>query len=68
MRDFVESNTIFMTYAGSRMYGTTTPTSDIDKRGICVPPKKVMFGFAKDFEQQKVPGEDTVIFSLKNCY
>lgn len=64
MRDFVEKNTIFMTLAGSHMYGMATPESDIDKRGVCIPPKNVVMGFARKFEQQEVPGEDTVIFGL----
>lgn len=64
MRDFVERETIFMTVAGSRMYGTSTPDSDVDRRGVCVPPKNVVMGFARRFEQQQVPGEDTTIFSL----
>lgn len=54
-----------MTIAGSNMYGTNTAESDIDKRGVCVPPKNVLLGFARNFEQQEVPGEDTTIFSLK---
>ena len=65
MRDFVLKNTIFMTVAGSRMYGTNTPASDIDKRGVCIPPKEVMLGCANRFEQQDVEGEDTVIYGLQ---
>jgi predicted nucleotidyltransferase len=65
MRDFVERETIFMTLAGSHMYGTNLPTSDIDKRGVCVPPKNVVMGFAGRFEQQEFPGEDTTVFSLQ---
>lgn len=65
MKDFVYDQLIFMTIAGSRMYGTDTPESDVDKRGVCVPPKNSLLGFARNFEQQEVPGEDTVIYSLK---
>ena len=65
MRKFVEDNLIFMTLAGSHMYGMNTPESDIDKRGVCVPPKDVLLGFNKEFEQQEYPGEDTVVYSLK---
>lgn len=53
-----------MTLAGSHMYGTSRPESDIDKRGVCVPPKNVVMGFARNFEQQEFPGEDTTVFSL----
>jgi len=64
MKDFVEANTVFLTIAGSNMYGTSTPESDIDKRGVCIPPFTTTLGF-QGFEQQEVPGEDTVIYSLK---
>lgn len=64
MRDFVQTDTIFMTVAGSHMYGTATPASDLDKRGICIPPRNVAMGFARRFEQQEFPNEDTVVFSL----
>ena len=65
MRKFVEDNLIFMTLAGSHMYGMSTPESDIDKRGVCVPPKEVLLGFANNFEQQEYPNEDTIVYSLK---
>lgn len=65
MRDFVEKDLIFMTLAGSHMYGMNTPESDIDKRGVCVPPKEVLLGFAKNFEQQDYSNEDTVVYGLK---
>lgn len=64
MQKFVETDLIFMTLAGSIMYGTNTQESDIDKRGICVPPKNVVMGFARNFEQQEFPNEDTVVYSL----
>jgi len=64
MRDFVQDQLIFMTLAGSHMYGMATPESDIDKRGVCVPPRNVVMGFARNFNQQEFEGEDTVVFSL----
>lgn len=64
MRPFVEKNLIFMTIAGSHSYGTSTADSDIDKRGVCVPPKNVVIGFANRFEQQDYSGEDTIVYSL----
>lgn len=61
---FVKDDLIFMTVAGSRMYGTNTPDSDTDLRGVCVPPRNVMMGFARNFEQQVYENEDTVVYSL----
>jgi predicted nucleotidyltransferase len=65
MESFVTEELIFMTIAGSYMYGMATEESDIDKRGVCVPPKNVVMGFARGFEQQQFPGEDTTVFSLQ---
>lgn len=64
MRPFVTDDLIFMTLAGSHMYGTNTPDSDIDKRGVCIPPRNVVMGFARNFEQQHFEGEDTVVYGL----
>lgn len=65
MKKFVTEELIFMTIAGSNMYGTNVEGSDIDKRGVCVPPKKVAYGFARKFDQQNYSDEDTVVYSLK---
>ena len=61
---FVEGELIFMTLAGSNMYGTNTKDSDIDLRGVCVPPRNVVMGFARNFEQQTYENEDTVVYGL----
>jgi predicted nucleotidyltransferase len=64
VESFVKDELIFMTIAGSNMYGMATEESDIDKRGVCVPPKNVVMGFARVFNQQEFPNEDTTVFSL----
>lgn len=44
MQPFVEGiNQIFMTLAGSNMYGMATPESDVDKREVC-PSKERGYG------------------------
>lgn len=65
MKNYVLDELIFMTLAGSHMYGTSIEGSDIDKRGVCVPPKVVVNGFARTFNQQQFADEDTVIYSLQ---
>jgi len=47
----LRSHTLFLTIAGSRAYGTHTPTSDIDVVGFCLPPKPYRNGFLRTFEQ-----------------
>jgi len=64
MPKFVTEDLIFMTLAGSNMYGTNTKDSDIDLRGVCIPPKNVVMGFARNFEQQNYENEDTVVYGL----
>lgn len=43
--------TIFLTLAGSRAYGFSSPTSDWDYRGICIPPLNTYIGINSKFEQ-----------------
>ena len=51
MRDFsLPDRTILLTVAGSRAYGMNTPESDLDVKGIFVPPLKYYFS-SNDIEQ-----------------
>lgn len=45
----LKPHTILLTLAGSRAYGTNTFTSDVDLKGVCVPPKEFYLG-TKRFE------------------
>jgi uncharacterized protein len=64
----VERNTIFLTLAGSHAYGTNTPTSDVDRRGVCIPDDKAYYtGFMKKFEQYEDPSEDTTVYDLRKA-
>lgn len=62
-REWVKHCTIYETVVGSTAYGTNTPTSDIDLKGICIPPIEYYFG-SRTFEQQEFTADHTV-FSLK---
>ena len=58
--------TIFLTLHGSKAYGTSTPESDIDVKGICIPPKEYYLGFTKSFEQAEGKDPyDMVIYGLQ---
>lgn len=66
----VESNTIFLTRHGSHAYRTNIETSDLDIKGICVPTKEFLLGFAFNFEQLEQQANqghdcDKVIYSVQ---
>lgn len=47
----IEKRTIYLTVHGSRAYGTNTPSSDYDYKGVAIPPKEYFLGYARRFEQ-----------------
>lgn len=63
MTKFWETNLILKVLTGSRAYGTATEDSDIDTRGICIPPSNVLLGL-DSFEQYEHPETDEIIYSL----
>jgi predicted nucleotidyltransferase len=63
MLKFVEDNLIYKIYSGSIAYGLNTPESDIDIRGITIPPLEFYLGL-QSFEQQEI-SPDTVIYALR---
>ena len=60
--NFIENNLIYYVISGSYSYGLNVETSDIDKKGITIPPAEYFFGL-KTFEQQE-RGADETIYSL----
>ncbi len=58
---------IFEGLTGSRLYGTATPESDYDSRGVCVPPLEVILDpFMKFNVKDSFDGEDRSIYDLGN--
>jgi len=67
-KKLVEQNTIFMTVAGSRAYGTSTPTSDWDYRGVCIIPDKSLYfgtGLNKFAQMDKGFEDDRVVYDIR---
>lgn len=56
---------ILVGYGGSYAYGTNTPTSDIDIRGIYANPPEELIGIKPDSEQITRSETDTVIYSFR---
>lgn len=47
----VREHTILLTIAGSRAYGIHTAASDVDVKGVGIPPRAYILGFINRFEQ-----------------
>jgi hypothetical protein len=56
---------IYKVVAGSRAYGLDSPGSDLDMRGVCIPPRRYLLGLRpfEQWEQREAQG-DTVIYAL----
>lgn len=52
---------------GSHLYGTNREGSDIDLRGICIPPPEYLVSLNKNFECYEDPEVDTKIHSIKKA-
>jgi len=67
MKNFDPENClIFECITGSRLYGTNTPESDFDYRGICVPPMNILLDPFMNFDQKDsgFEEEDRAIYAL----
>lgn len=63
MAEFWEENLILRVVCGSRAHGLATPESDLDTRGVCIPPKRFLLGLSR-FEQHENESGDHTTFSL----
>ena len=66
--DWLEANTILLAKHGSHAYGTATPESDLDIKGIAVPPSKYFLGYLERFEQATQNEPDLVIFDIRKFF
>lgn len=64
MNDFWDTRLIYKAYSGSISYGTNTKDSDVDLRGVCIPPTSYLLGL-DTFEQKENKEPDQVIYSLQ---
>lgn len=67
--EWLVSNTIFLTKYGSQAYNLATPESDLDIRGITIPPAKYFLGYSHTFEQAEIKNEvDGVIYNIQKFF
>jgi len=64
---FVETNLIYKVVAGSRAFGLDTPESDLDTRGVCIPPASHLLGLTEfeQLEEGTEAGHDVVYALVK---
>ena len=62
-----ERGLIFTTLAGSRLYGTDRPESDLDIRGVCFASPNAILGL-QGFEQFQPNGETALAWSKSNDF
>jgi predicted nucleotidyltransferase len=61
--NWIERHTILKTVWGSRAFGTAGPDSDLDVRGVCIPPPRYLLGLSS-FEQYEDRAGEVVIYGL----
>lgn len=65
---WLPERTIYLARHGSHCYGTSTPESDEDFRGVAIPPKEYFFGFIKHFHEFIRKQPDAVIFEIRKFF
>jgi len=63
--NWVRGNTIHKIVAGSRLYGTARPDSDIDIRGVCLGPPETLLGLSAFQQYQGDSEHDLTIYELR---
>lgn len=67
--DWLQKRTIYLTRHGSHAYGTNTPASDVDIRGVAVAPREYYLGYSKRFEQAEFKQPvDMVVYELQKFF
>lgn len=66
---WLKHSIILVTRAGSHAYGTSLPSSDLDFKGVAIPPRNYFLGFVKKFEQaeQHAP-YDATIYDIRKYF
>jgi predicted nucleotidyltransferase len=65
---WLRERTILLVTHGSRAYGLNTPTSDVDIKGVAVPPAEYFLGFNQRFEQGESKDPDMVVYDVRKFF
>src|SRR3990167_7128590 len=66
--DWLQPSTILLCVHGSRAYGLATEMSDIDIKGIAVPPREYFHGFLGRFDQSESKNPDMTIYDVRKFF
>lgn len=66
--NWIEDRTVLLVRHGSHAYGTNTPASDEDFKGIAIPPRKYFLGAVHKFEQAELKEPDAVIYDVRKFF
>lgn len=65
--EWLNENTVYVTLHGSQAYGLANEFSDVDVKGICIPPREVEYNLYHRFEQAENPAAlESQLSHLKN--
>lgn len=62
---WLRERTIYLVKHGSQAYGTSLPTSDLDIKGVAIPPPPYFLGSLHRFEQAESKDPDAVVFDIR---
>lgn len=65
---WIDGRTVLLVRHGSHAYGTSTPESDEDFKGIAIPPKAYFLGSQLRFEQAELHDPDAVIYDFRKFF
>jgi predicted nucleotidyltransferase len=66
---WLKARTIFLAKSGSHAYGTHLPDSDVDLKGICIPPREYYLGNLQHFEQSQTTGAiDATVYGINKFF
>lgn len=62
---WLRARTVYLVKHGSQAYGTSLPTSDLDIKGVAIPPARYFLGSLHRFEQAESKDPDAVVFDIR---
>lgn len=65
---WIKQNSILVVNHGSVAYGTNLPESDLDVKGVAIPPREYFHGFCSKFEQAEQKEPDLVIYDIRKFF